>query len=98
MKKLAALSLRQARRVAVLVVGGTVLAVGVALIVLPGPAVVVIPVGLAILAVEFAWARRSLKRIRDAADGAQQRLFGQANKNRDASAGDSSDNECPGEP
>lgn len=53
-----------ARRVAVTVVGSTVLAVGVALIVLPGPAVIVIPIGLAILSIEFAWARLWLRRVR----------------------------------
>jgi tellurite resistance protein TerC len=53
-----------ARRVAVTVVGSTVLAVGVALIVLPGPAFVVIPIGLAILGLEFAWARLWLKKVR----------------------------------
>ena len=42
----------------VAVIGVTVLAVGVALIVLPGPAVVVVPLGLAILATEFHWAKR----------------------------------------
>jgi tellurite resistance protein TerC len=56
---------RWARRIAVAVVGGTVLAIGVALIVLPGPAMVVIPVGLAILGAEFAWARRWLRRIKE---------------------------------
>ena len=49
------------RRVVVFVLGGTVLLVGIAMIVLPGPAVVVIPLGLGILAVEFRWARRILK-------------------------------------
>jgi len=53
-----------ARRIAVAVVGSTVLAVGVALIVLPGPALIVIPVGLAILSIEFAWARLWLRRVR----------------------------------
>ncbi len=52
------------KRVVVTVVGGTVLAIGVALIVLPGPAFVVIPIGLAILAIEFAWARRWLNKAR----------------------------------
>jgi tellurite resistance protein TerC len=42
-----------------------VLAIGIALIVLPGPAFIVIPLGLAILAVEFAWARRWLKKARE---------------------------------
>jgi tellurite resistance protein TerC len=53
-----------ARRIAVGLVGGTVLAIGVALLVLPGPAFVVIPLGLAILGVEFAWARRWLRKIK----------------------------------
>ncbi len=54
-----------ARRVAVFVVGSTVLLIGIALIVLPGPAFVVIPVGLAILSIEFAWARSWLRKIRE---------------------------------
>jgi uncharacterized protein (TIGR02611 family) len=53
------------RKLIVAVIGGTVVLIGIALIVLPGPAFIVIPVGLAILATEFAWARRALKRTRD---------------------------------
>jgi uncharacterized protein (TIGR02611 family) len=60
---------KAARRVAVAVVGCTVLAVGLALIVLPGPAFIVIPVGLAILSVEFAWARMWLKKVRRSISG-----------------------------
>jgi hypothetical protein len=56
-----------ARRVAVAVVGGTVTIAGIAMIVLPGPAVVVIPLGLSILATEFVWPRRYLRRFRMAA-------------------------------
>ncbi len=62
---LAARGLRQARRLIVLVIGLTVLAIGLALIVLPGPAFVVIPIGLAILATEFVWARRLLQHLKD---------------------------------
>lgn len=57
--------LRSARKIVVALVGGTVVVVGVALIVLPGPAFLVIPLGLAILATEFLWARRWLQRARD---------------------------------
>ena len=57
--------LKRARRLVVAVIGGTVLLVGVAMIVLPGPVLVVIPVGLAILATEFVWARRLLERVRE---------------------------------
>ncbi len=35
------------------------------MLVLPGPAIVLIPVGLAILSIEFAWARLWLKRVRE---------------------------------
>jgi|SRR6516164_6214073 len=52
------------RRVIVSVVGATVLLIGIALLVLPGPAFVVIPVGLAILATEYAWARRWFRKVR----------------------------------
>jgi tellurite resistance protein TerC len=55
---------RNARRVVVAIVGGTVLLIGLALVVLPGPAFVVIPIGLAILGLEFAWARSWLQRVR----------------------------------
>ena len=69
-------SLRFARKVAVAVIGSTVLAIGIALIVLPGPAFVVIPLGLAILATEFLWARRLLHRVRQGATSAYQKVRG----------------------
>jgi uncharacterized protein (TIGR02611 family) len=52
------------RKLIVGVIGGTVLLIGIALIVLPGPAFLVIPIGLAILATEFAWARRLVTKAR----------------------------------
>jgi Putative transmembrane protein (PGPGW) len=55
---------RNVRKHIVGVIGVTVLIFGLALIILPGPATVVIPVGLAILASEFAWARRIIRRGR----------------------------------
>jgi tellurite resistance protein TerC len=70
LRELVGHSVRHARRVVVAVVGATVLLLGVALLVLPGPAFVVIPIGLAILAIEFAWARRLLKRVRRSIDDA----------------------------
>ncbi len=57
-------TLKQAKRIIVIVVGFTVLVIGIVLIVLPGPATLVIPLGLAILATEFVWARRLLVRFK----------------------------------
>jgi tellurite resistance protein TerC len=74
MGELASTTYRQARRVVVLAVGSSVLLVGVAMIVLPGPAIVVIPLGLAILGIEFAWARRWLKKIRQTAGDVQEQM------------------------
>lgn len=48
-----------------MVIGFTILAIGIAMIVLPGPAVVVIPIGLAILATEFIWARKLLVTVKE---------------------------------
>ena len=59
------ISLKTIKRTVTVVVGGTVLLFGVALLVLPGPAFIVIPLGLAILAAEFTWARRWLRKARD---------------------------------
>jgi tellurite resistance protein TerC len=58
-------TMRHARRMIVAVIGFTVLILGLAMIVLPGPALIVIPTGLAILATEFLWARNLLKMVRD---------------------------------
>ncbi len=55
------------RRCVIGLIGSTVVLIGIAMIVLPGPAVVVIPAGLAILATEFIWARRALRRCKGAA-------------------------------
>ena len=67
--------IKQARRLAVAVIGSTVLLVGVALLVLPGPAFVVIPIGLAILSTEFVWAARLLKRVKENAAYAAQAVM-----------------------
>jgi len=67
-----------ARKIVIGVVGSTVVAIGVAMIVLPGPALIVIPFGLGILALEFAFARRWLRRLREQGDRVWQ-SFGRAN-------------------
>ena len=54
----------RAKRWITIIIGVTVLGIGVAMIVLPGPAIVVIPSGLAILAGELVWARKYLAFIR----------------------------------
>jgi uncharacterized protein (TIGR02611 family) len=48
------------------VAGFALLIAGTAMIVLPGPGWVTIAVGLALLAPDFAWARRALERIKRA--------------------------------
>ncbi len=56
---------KRSRRAVVALVGGTVLLLGIVMVALPGPATVVVPLGLAILATEFVWARRLLTRIKE---------------------------------
>ena len=57
-------TIQTARRIVVAVTGTTLLLLGVAMIVLPGPAILILPAGLAVLATEFAWARRWLIELR----------------------------------
>jgi tellurite resistance protein TerC len=56
--------IQHAKRIIVAVIGATVLLAGVFMVVLPGPAVIVIPAGLAILASEFVWARRLMRNVK----------------------------------
>ncbi len=65
MQDTARITYKVARRIAILAIGGTVLAIGIVMIVAPGPAIVVIPLGLAILGAEFAWARIWLRKLRE---------------------------------
>jgi uncharacterized protein (TIGR02611 family) len=58
-------TLKGIKRIVVAIIGSTTVMLGVAMIVLPGPAFVLIPAGLAILATEFAWARNLLRRAKD---------------------------------
>lgn len=73
--------LRQVKRLIVAIVGFTVLLIGIALLVLPGPAFIVIPLGLAILATEFVWAKRLLKKVKE--------RFEKTKENHSKSEGDS---------
>ena len=70
-----------AKRIAIAVVGISVLAIGIVMIVAPGPALVLIPVGLAILGLEFAWARLWLKRLRESISSRNMRAHGERAEN-----------------
>ena len=50
------------RRFLIGAIGFSVVLIGLVMIVLPGPAIIIIPLGLTILASEFAWARRVWRR------------------------------------
>lgn len=73
------------RKLIVLVIGGTVVAVGIVMFVTPGPSMLVIPAGLAILSIEFVWARRLLARYKATATRVGEslrrttRIFGRRN-------------------
>lgn len=58
------LTFRQLRKIIISILGFTVLLIGVLLIFLPGPSLLVIPAGLAILGTEFMWARNLLNKIK----------------------------------
>jgi tellurite resistance protein TerC len=58
---------KQVKRIIIAAIGFTVLLIGLLLVVLPGPALIIIPVGLGILATQFVWARRLLKKITEQA-------------------------------
>lgn len=74
LENLATSTYKQARRFVILIVGSTILIGGIIMIALPGPAILVIPLGLSILAIEFAWARLWLRRVKKTIKKIQQKL------------------------
>jgi len=65
-----------AKRIVITIVGSTVLLIGVVMVITPGPALIVIPLGLAILGLEFAWARLWLRRLREGLSASSQKIRG----------------------
>ncbi|MFQ5670189.1 MAG: TerC/Alx family metal homeostasis membrane protein [Acidobacteriota bacterium] len=73
---LAQLTYQKARKMVVLIIGATLLLIGVALLVLPGPGTLIILIGLALLATEFVWARRLLRKLKQTTSSASSSFWG----------------------
>ena len=61
---------RSSKRIAVTVVGGALVAGGLAMLVLPGPGILVVALGFAVLGTEYAWAASALERTKRTAERA----------------------------
>ncbi len=68
------MNLKQLRRIIIAVIGFTVLTIGIITIVFPGPAFIIIPIGLSILATEFIWAKKILEKIKKKMKAAKDRF------------------------
>ena len=77
---------RNSKAIAVTVAGAVLVLAGLAMLVLPGPGLLVIIAGLAVLATQYAWAERALHRAKDhakrAGDTAKRTLFGRGRKKK----------------
>ena len=60
---------KSVRRYVIFIIGATIILLGVVMIATPGHAIIVIPFGLAILATEFIWARKLLKKFKSKVSG-----------------------------
>jgi O-antigen/teichoic acid export membrane protein len=60
-------AMQRTKRLFKIVLGFTLLAIGAAMILLPGPGLLTIGLGLVVLAAEFIWARRLLNRLKEQA-------------------------------
>jgi len=76
-------SLKQAKRIIVLVIGLTVLLFGAAMLFLPGPGLATIVIGLALLGTEFVWARKLMKRFERHASSLKNSLMNNFHKTKD---------------
>jgi uncharacterized protein (TIGR02611 family) len=73
---------RSGKRKAVTIAGFAVLLAGVAMLVLPGPGWIAIFLGLGILATEYVWAERLLKKAKEKAGQAKDAVFGRKKRRR----------------
>ncbi|HLD98573.1 MAG TPA: PGPGW domain-containing protein [Candidatus Nanoarchaeia archaeon] len=73
-------TIKKVKRVFVVIVSLTVLSIGFLLLVLPGPGILIIILGLVILAAEFVWAKRLLKKIRKKAEFVQKKIIKKTKK------------------
>ncbi len=58
-------TLKQVRKFIVIIIGFSMIAIGLVMVVLPGPAFIFIPAGVAILATEFIWAKKLLQKVKE---------------------------------
>lgn len=65
---------RNSKRIAVSVIGAVFVLAGLAMLVLPGPGIIVLAIGFAILGTEYAWAAAALERTKDTAARAGHRV------------------------
>ena len=56
---------KQIRKLVIFLIGASIVLIGCVLFFTPGPAIIVIPIGLAILATEFIWAKKLLKKFKE---------------------------------
>ncbi|MCJ7554303.1 MAG: PGPGW domain-containing protein [Ignavibacteriaceae bacterium] len=68
------MNLKKLRQIIIAVIGFTVLTIGIIMIVFPGPAFIIIPIGLSILATEFVWAKKNLEKIKNKMKAAKDRF------------------------
>ena len=66
---------RSGKRIAITIIGGLIVLLGIAMLVLPGPGLLVIIAGLAILATEYVWAERLLLMAKEKAVQAKDKVL-----------------------
>ena len=93
MKKALSTTYRTARRIVIAVVGGTVLLLGLIMLIGPGPGLLGTAAGLGILSIEFAWARRWLRKVKEKSKEAARMVQAKKKAKKKAAAGTTADEE-----
>lgn len=73
-KKYSKRTVKELRRFVILVMGLTIMLIGVLLLVLPGPGMIIFLFGLTLLASEFYWAKNWLKKVERTIDSVKNRI------------------------
>ncbi len=74
LEELATLTVRNVKRILIIIAGSSLILIGIALLVLPGPGILTIVLGLSVLGSQFIWARRLMKKISDETDEIEEKV------------------------
>lgn len=82
LEEIATLTVQIVNKILIILIGSSVILIGIPLLVLPGPGILTIVLGLTILGTQFIWARKLVKRVKEEAHNIETKIKKAVNNRR----------------